>query len=110
MSHQTDPVLLSTAATTSMLDGAHVCTVCGEIDVLTAPTFEQALCDCLDRGESTRVDMTGVTFFGVAGIRALLAARDFADRQHCALSIKGSYCVTRVLEVVGLATEFDICQ
>ncbi|MFE3003074.1 hypothetical protein ACFXG4_50055 [Nocardia sp. NPDC059246] len=54
--------------------------------------------------------MTAVTFFGVVGIRALLAARDFADRRHCAMCIEGSYCVTRILESVGLAAEFDICE
>ncbi|MEV6097786.1 STAS domain-containing protein [Nocardia sp. NPDC051981] len=69
-----------------------------------------ALLDSLDTGESTRVDMRAVSFFGVAGVRALLAARDFADRRHCAMCIDGSYCVTRVLEVVGLAAEFDICE
>ncbi|MFE3103440.1 hypothetical protein ACFROC_08900 [Nocardia tengchongensis] len=30
--------------------------------------------------------------------------------RHCALRIEGSYCVTRILEVVGLAGEFDICE
>ncbi|MFE3229141.1 STAS domain-containing protein [Nocardia sp. NPDC059228] len=103
---------MTTSATTT-LDNTHVCTVCGEIDVLTAPTFQQALCDSVDIAESTRVDMRAVTFFGVAGIRALLAARDFADRRHCAIYIQGSYCVTRILEAVGLAAEFDIreeCQ
>ncbi|GAB2451843.1 hypothetical protein GCM10027262_76300 [Nocardia tengchongensis] len=41
----------------------------------------------------TILDMRAVTFFGVAGVRALIAARGFADRPHCAMHIEGPYCV-----------------
>ncbi|WP_433567391.1 STAS domain-containing protein [Nocardia sp. CA-151230] len=107
MNHLPRPGLLTIKAST--IDHTHVCSVGGEIDVLTAPTFEKALFDSLDIGESTVVDLREVTFFGVAGIQALLAARDFADQYHCEICIDGSYCVTRVLEATGLASEFDLC-
>ncbi|WP_433566791.1 STAS domain-containing protein [Nocardia sp. CA-151230] len=100
---------LLTITALSLADHTHVCIVGGEIDTLTAPTFQQALFDSLDIGESTVVDLREVTFFGVAGVRALLAAQDHADRHHCALRIDGSYCVTRVLEATGLAGHFEIC-
>ncbi|MEU6585489.1 STAS domain-containing protein [Nocardia sp. NPDC046763] len=108
MNHRIDPLHVVSASATTTLGYTRVCTVGGEIDILTAPAFRKALLGSLKFGESTLVDMSAVTFFGVAGIRALIAARELADRRHCAMCIEGSYCVTRVLEVVGLATEFDI--
>ncbi|MFD6356466.1 STAS domain-containing protein [Nocardia tengchongensis] len=109
MTHQPDPALMTTPATTT-LDDIHPCTIRGEIDILTAPAFQKALFDSIGIGGSTVVDMTAVTFFGVAGIEALLAARDFAHQRHCVLCVEGSRCVTRVLEVVGLAAAFDLCE
>ncbi|MEU1426973.1 STAS domain-containing protein [Nocardia sp. NPDC005746] len=106
MNRPTNPVLMTTSAT--IADHTNVCTIGGEIDALTAPAFQKALLDSVGIGGSTVIDMTAVTFFGIAGIGALIAARDFADRRHCALCLDGSYCVTRVLEVVGLASEFDV--
>ncbi|MFD7842135.1 hypothetical protein ACFV4K_04225 [Nocardia sp. NPDC059764] len=40
----------------------------------------------------------------------MVEALDFAHRRQCELCVEGSHCVTRVLEVVGLATAFDICE
>ncbi|MFE3098832.1 STAS domain-containing protein [Nocardia tengchongensis] len=98
-----------TTSTATLPDKTHVCVIGGEIDVFTAPAFRKALFDSLDIGESIVVDMTAVTFFGAAGIEALIAARDFPDHQHSAICVEGPYCVTRILEIVGLATVFDIC-
>ncbi|QVI19679.1 STAS domain-containing protein [Nocardia tengchongensis] len=109
MTHQPNPALLTTSITTT-LDDIHVCTIRGEIDIRTAPMFRKALFDGIAVGGTTVVDMTAVTFFGVAGICALVEALDIAHRRQCELCVEGSHCVTRVLEVVGLATAFDICE
>ncbi|WP_433567152.1 STAS domain-containing protein [Nocardia sp. CA-151230] len=108
MNRLSSPGLLTITASTTA-DDTHVCTIGGEIDALTAPTFQEALFVSLGIGGSTVVDLKAVTFFGVAGIRALLAAQDFADRCHCEMCIDGSYCVTRVLEATGLAGRFELC-
>ncbi|MTE16783.1 STAS domain-containing protein [Nocardia aurantiaca] len=108
MSYLPSPGLLSITASTTA-DHTHLCTIRGEIDALTAPTFQKALFDCVGIGESTVIDLREVTFFGVAGVRALIAVQDYADRCHCGMCIEGSYCVIRVLEVLGLAGNFDLC-
>ncbi|MEV6103016.1 STAS domain-containing protein [Nocardia sp. NPDC051981] len=95
-----------TVSTTA--DHTHVCIIGGEIDGVTAPAFEQVLLGSLGAGGSTVVDLREVSFFGVAGIRALLTAQDFANRRHCAMCIDGSYCVTRILDVTGVAGQFDL--
>ncbi|MEU1427251.1 STAS domain-containing protein [Nocardia sp. NPDC005746] len=51
-------------------DDIHVCTVSGEIDVRAASMLRKALFDSIAIGETTVVDLTAVTFFGVAGICA----------------------------------------
>ncbi|WP_433591683.1 STAS domain-containing protein [Nocardia sp. CA-145437] len=109
MTHQPDSALLTTSITTT-LDDIQVCTVSGEIDIRTAPMFQNALFDSIGIGGSTVIDMTSVTFFGVAGICAMVEALEFAHRRQCELCVEGSRCVTRILEVVGLATAFDVCE
>ncbi|MFE3280599.1 STAS domain-containing protein [Nocardia sp. NPDC059239] len=93
----------------TLADHTHVCTIGGEIDAVTAHAFEQVLLGNLGVGGSTVIDLRKVTFLGAAGIRALLAAQDFADRCHCKMCIDGSYCVTRILEATGVAGQFEIC-
>ncbi|WP_433668115.1 STAS domain-containing protein [Nocardia sp. CA-136227] len=109
MTHQPDSALLTTSITTTV-DDIHVCTIRGEIDIRTAPMFRKAVFDSLSIGGTTVIDMTAVTFFGVAGICAMIEALDFAHRRQCELCVEGAHCVTRILEVVGLAEAFDICE
>ncbi|MET8429038.1 STAS domain-containing protein [Nocardia sp. NPDC004860] len=108
MSHLPCPGLLSITVST-LADHTRVCTIGGEIDAVTAPAFEQVLIGSLGVDGSTVVDLREVTFLGVAGIRALLAAQDFADRCHCKMCIDGSYCVTRILDATGMAAQFAFC-
>ncbi|WP_458691388.1 STAS domain-containing protein [Nocardia tengchongensis] len=85
----------------------HICTVRGEIDLQTAPAFRKVLLDNID-GESVVLDLRAVTFLGISGVRALLAAQRVARRRHCKIVIDGSYCVTRVLDVLDLSGGFGL--
>lgn len=59
---------------------AGVVRVAGEIDMLTAPSLLVALLDEVDRsGGSVVVDLSAVTFFGAAGLNALLSGRKYAE-------------------------------
>lgn len=52
----------------------------GEIDIATAGALRDRLLTALDRHTMVEVDMSAVTFIDCAGLRALLAARTWADR------------------------------
>lgn len=54
-----------------------VLSVDGEIDVWTEPRFRAILVDAVRRDDVTVVDLSGVTFFGSAGIEPFV---DFARR------------------------------
>ncbi|MFE3080750.1 STAS domain-containing protein [Nocardia tengchongensis] len=99
-------LLIATATTRA--DSTPLCTVVGEIDIQTAAIFRRALIDSLRDGEATLVDLSGVTFFGVAGIRALMVARDYARQRRGSLCISAPRCVNRVLEATGVAADFDL--
>jgi anti-anti-sigma factor len=76
--------------------------VAGDIDAGTAPRLERELA----RSGPRIVDCAGVTFFGGAGLRVLLAA---ARRQHDGrLRLRSpSSVVRRVIEVCDQEASFD---
>lgn len=51
----------------------------GEIDIATADALRDRLCAALTEHAEVAADMSAVTFIDCAGLRALLAARAFAD-------------------------------
>jgi anti-sigma B factor antagonist len=78
----------------------HVCRLVGEVDLLTVPTLVRVMDDLRERDvPMVIVDLTGVTYCGAAGVRALLdgtqAAR--ASGQRLAVVI-ASLAVARVLK------------
>lgn len=78
----------------------HVCRLAGEVDLLTVPTLVRVLEELRAREvPMVIVDLTGVTYCGAAGVRALLdgtqAAR--ASGQRLAVVI-ASLAVARVLK------------
>jgi len=83
--------------------GTLVAAVAGEIDLVTAPLLQAALMDAVDRHREVCCDLSGVTFFGAAGINALLVARERAARAGSCLLIRGAHGITRrVLQITGL--------
>ncbi|MFD3698071.1 STAS domain-containing protein [Streptomyces sp. NPDC058646] len=95
-------------------DGLEVCvmpgpcgsaevTLCGEVDLHNAADVREALVTALTtyRGALT-VDLCQVTFCDCAGLNALLAARNAADRAHRSLRVTiASRTVDRLFELTG---------
>jgi anti-anti-sigma factor len=85
-------------------------TVEGELDLASAPTLELEL----DRLEwrpprLLLVDLRGLTFMDVAGIRVLLAAHERAERRGHELAIvRGAPIVERLIQLLGLDSVLDL--
>lgn len=91
--------------------GTRVVHVVGEIDTLTAPVLRGRLDDHLADTELLVLDLSEVTFLGSAGLAALVAAKDDADRRgHVLRLVCGSRIVTRALEATGLMDLFDVAD
>ncbi|WP_433194211.1 STAS domain-containing protein [Nocardia sp. CA-107356] len=92
------------------MDSITLCAVGGEVDYPTAEILRQSLLAALPTaGAVVVIDLSQVTFFGVAGLRVLMDARSWFGRSGRRLQlITGSRCVDRLLEVAGHAAVFDI--
>lgn len=79
--------------------------VMGEIDLDTAPTLRDALCDAVEWNPAVCCDLSGVTFFSAAGVSALLAAYHRAESAGTRFSVRGARGITeRVLRLSGIAS------
>ena len=76
--------------------------VTGELDIVTAPRLRAALAD----PEVEEVDLTEVSFMGVAGVQVLLAAN--ADRGRPLVLVGPSDRVLRLLDLCGGRDLFEI--
>jgi anti-anti-sigma factor len=87
-----------------------VVVVVGELDVVSAPTFDLALEMAAADGPQIVVDMAGVTFFGSAGVGSLVrAANRVENKEGGRLSLRNpSPVVLNVLHVLGLDEHFSI--
>ncbi|MEU8140053.1 STAS domain-containing protein [Streptodolium elevatio] len=59
----------------------------GEIDIATADALRDRLIAALNQHAAVAADMSAVTFIDCAGLRALLAARAFAERHGRHLAV-----------------------
>jgi anti-anti-sigma regulatory factor len=73
--------------------------VCGELDVASAPELDAALQD----RRITVVDLAGVTFVDVAGVRPVLRAAASAERVLTVL--RPSACVRRLLDLLNVSLD-----
>jgi anti-sigma B factor antagonist len=80
-----------------------VLTVCGEVDLATAPQLDAKLTDLVDNGTgSVVVDLTPVAFLDSTGLTVLLAARQRAQAGGRSIQLvcrEGP--VLRVLQMTG---------
>jgi len=81
----------------------------GEIDLATCPILAEALDTAI--GETDRdviLDCSGVTFFGAAGVDALLCALDRLQEVQRHLIVRNPpSMLTRVLDIVGVTEMFS---
>ena len=90
------------------LPDAVVLKVGGEIDMMTAPAFENAVRQALGETPATLiVDLSGAQFFSSAGIAVLMLAHRESD--GVALRVVASdHVVLRPLELTGLTDDLAI--
>lgn len=82
---------------------AAVLVVTGEVDMVTAPRFEQALTSALgERPETLVVDLDKVEFFASTGLSALVATSQQASEDTAVRVVATSSATIRPLEATGL--------
>jgi anti-sigma B factor antagonist len=90
--------------------GSVVITVCGEVDHVSGPLLYTRLeANIHQAGPDLVVDLVGVSFLGVPGLTALMAARTAAAAagiEFCVIA--RTRMVLRPLKVVGVDTVFDV--
>jgi len=97
-------MLLPTRSAAAHPAYVHVVRLRGEYDALTAPDLLRAIRDELAaRPDVVAVDLSGVTFLGVAGLDVLLTMRQLAAADGSVLELVGSPppIVARLLGLVG---------
>ncbi|WP_018681283.1 STAS domain-containing protein [Actinokineospora enzanensis] len=84
--------------THSHLGDSHVLALVGEIDLHTAPDYRDALaCAAVPRGAPVIIDLRGLGFLGIAGVRVLV---EFArNREDVSLLVAPGSLAWRVLEI-----------
>lgn len=99
MSTRIHAVQESDEVRTSLVRGVvgHVMTITGDVDAFTQSSFESFLMEAAERQDVTALDLSGVEFFGVAGVDTL---RDFARGFDGSISI--SDAVDRVMAIYGI--------
>lgn len=98
-------------AGTEQLDcGTPVVSVVGEVDLATAPAFEQTLLGVTeDRTGDVIVDLTGCSFLDSRGIRALITTRARLERSNRPLAlVLSNPSVLKVLQITGFDEQFEI--
>jgi len=78
--------------------------VAGELDISSAPAFEQAVRQALDgQGQEFRLDMSGLTFLDSTGAKALVDVHSHVERLGRRLVVVSpAHGVRRVLDILGL--------
>ncbi len=90
--------------------GQVVAQVRGELDAAENPLLQQTLLQALRRAtRQLTLDLSGVTFFGSAGVTALvwLSQHPEADGKHVTV-VATSRVVTGPLELTGLLDRLDV--
>ncbi|WP_280403282.1 STAS domain-containing protein [Nocardia brasiliensis] len=107
--HRPDPLDRLRVSLTAPSDTVTLCALAGEVDFYTAELFRSRLTDALGNAASTLViDLSQVTFFGVAGLQVLLEARTWAEHIDRRIRlVTGPRCVNRLLAAAGDDADFD---
>lgn len=85
--------------------------IAGEVDMGTGPLLQDHLHKVLaTRPERLVIDLSQVSFMGLAGLSVLISARDTAGEQGTALQLRGTHrrAVAVPLLITGVEHLFDI--
>jgi anti-sigma B factor antagonist len=94
-------------------DDHTIVTICGEIDLYTAPRLHSELAGLLAEGMPTRViiDMSGVEFCDSTGMNVLLSCLRRARERGGELEIAAPKpAVRKILQVTGLDSVFTLVE
>lgn len=85
--------------------GVPLMRVLGDVDLATAPVFQQAVREQVAQRQKFVVDMDGVNFLASAGLAVLVDLRQqMADQNLKWAVVAARQTVTRPLEITGLRT------
>jgi|tagenome__1003787_1003787.scaffolds.fasta_scaffold20001870_1 anti-anti-sigma factor len=79
------------------VDGSAVIAITGEVDVATADRLWDVIEQTLTSGTPLVLDMHGVTFFDVSGLRVLFRALQRLDQQPFSLVLRSPTPIVRLL-------------
>jgi anti-anti-sigma factor len=80
-----------------------VVTVSGDLDRDSTLPMETALLTAIDGNSQVSCDLSGVTFFGAAGVGALARAHEYARANSTSFTIRGAQGMTwKILRFAGL--------
>ena len=83
--------------------GAVIVRVDGEVDIASAPRLEAELTRLIRQGWSVVLDAGAITYFDMAGVRALESVARLAGRNGELVMAGLSHPVARVVEIVAAA-------
>jgi anti-sigma B factor antagonist len=96
-----DPITTSVARR----DGAAVVSVGGEIDLSTAPAFEEAIAEALeDNPPVLAIELSDVTFMASVGLRILAATSEKIGKSTRIAVVSDNQAATRPIQLTGLDT------
>jgi anti-anti-sigma factor len=96
-------------ASTESRNGVTRIALRGEMDLATAPIFNERLAESnYDGGSALLLDLRELTFVDIAALRALLGAKAAADTEGSVLILVGvRSCVRRLFELTGSEDALD---
>jgi anti-sigma B factor antagonist len=105
-----EPGAYFATATEQLECGTPVVSVLGEVDLASAPSFEQKLLHVAERRAGrVIVDLTACSFFDSKGLQALLAIRLHLNRSNREMALVVSDPnVLKIFQVTGFDTLFEI--
>ena len=84
-------------------DGARiVISVAGRLNTTTAPDFNKAVQDAVDKADDVTVDLKGLEFISSTGIRSIMTIRSRKGAQNVHI-VNAAGLVREVFEVSGIA-------
>ena len=87
----------------TMEEGKACLALAGRLDTTTAPELEQALKDVLTDAKELKLDFSALEYISSAGLRVLLSAQKFMNKQGQMRIAHVNDTVMEIFEVTGFA-------
>jgi anti-sigma B factor antagonist len=99
-----------TVDTELLPDDARVVAIAGELDMYTAPPFEEQILDALDNGTARIVvDLSGCEFLDSTALGILVKARKrLGDQKQRLVLVATDHNIVKIFRITGLDRAFTI--